>query len=122
MQFWASKANCAFAGSTTKLRIFLDTQKKQRPRLRFSCSKKLVQPTEASRKTLGFLAIFVRNGQFLTTMCAARSQHATTIGRGHSFAETMFVFAFSVRWLKRSFHLYTGFIVSNNSENFGLQR
>ena len=48
--------------------------------------------------------VLVGNGQLLTALCAARSQHATTILRCHALAETMFVHAATVVGLKCSFH------------------
>jgi hypothetical protein len=50
-------------------------------------------------------ADFVRNREFFAAFGTAGSQHLTPVGRGHSFAETVFVAAFALRGLERSFHL-----------------
>jgi hypothetical protein len=52
---------------------------------------------------------FVRNRQFLSALRSAGSQHAATIGRGHSFSETVFVSASFVRGLISSFHFFICF-------------
>ena len=49
--------------------------------------------------------LFVGYGQFLSAVCAAAGQDATSVGAGHSGAETMLVGSFSVRGLERSFHI-----------------
>lgn len=69
----------------------------------------------ANRHTLVFIiddacevlltVILVRNGQLLTALGAARSQHATTILCSHALTETMLVHAATIVGLKCSFHL-----------------
>ena len=51
-----------------------------------------------------FSVVLVGNGQLLAALCAAGSQHATTILRCHALAETMLVHAATVVGLKCSFH------------------
>lgn len=50
--------------------------------------------------------VLVRDGQFLASMSATGSQHATAILCGHSLAEAVLVDATAVVRLKCSFHLY----------------
>ncbi len=43
-------------------------------------------------KTLNsFVASFIGNGKFLTTLTSARGKNCTALCGGHTFAETMFV-------------------------------
>jgi hypothetical protein len=53
---------------------------------------------------------FVRNGEFFSPFRATSGQHSTAVGGGHSFSETMFVFASSVGRLECSFHLISAFV------------
>ena len=53
-----------------------------------------------------FAMCLVRYGQFLATLCAARSQYAATILRGHSRSETVLIVAATVVGLKCSFHIF----------------
>ena len=53
---------------------------------------------------------FVRNGEFFSPFCTTSGQHSATISGGHSFSETMLVFASSVRRLECSFHLILAFV------------
>ena len=53
---------------------------------------------------------FVRNGEFFSPFCTTSGQHSATISGGHSFSETMFVFASSVGRLECSFHLISAFV------------
>jgi hypothetical protein len=48
---------------------------------------------------------FVRNGQLFSAFSSSRSQDPATIGGGHAFTETMFVFAFLAGRLERAFHI-----------------
>jgi hypothetical protein len=42
------------------------------------------------------MEFFVRNGEFMTTFCPARSQNAATIGTRHSLAKTVLIPSFSL--------------------------
>jgi len=53
-----------------------------------------------------FFRVFVRNGKSLSPFCSAGSQHSASVCGCHSFSESVFVFASSVRRLIRSFHRY----------------
>ena len=57
----------------------------------------------------------VRYGQFLTTLCATRSQHLAAICRSHTSAETVLVDTLATRRLVSSLHChsYLVFIVSD---------
>lgn len=48
----------------------------------------------------------IRYGQFLATLCAARSQYAAAVLRGHSLSETVLVITATVVGLKCSFHIF----------------
>jgi hypothetical protein len=60
---------------------------------------------------------FVRYSQFLTTFTTTCRQNATTVFSCHTAAEAMLVSSFSYRWLKRSFHVESLFVMF-----LGLQR
>ena len=72
-----------------------------------------------------FLSVyFVWNCQFLTALCAASRQHATSVSREHTLTETMLVVSFSVVRLKSSFHFLSYFycllviIIPYSTHNF----
>jgi len=50
--------------------------------------------------------LFVRNGQFLSSLLSAGSEHPAAVGRGHSFAETVLILSFSAGGLIRALHNY----------------
>ena len=50
-----------------------------------------------------FVTSFVRNRNFFTAFLSSRVQHPSTCRRFHTLAETVFVSALSIRWLKCSF-------------------
>ena len=49
----------------------------------------------------------VRYGEFLATLCAARSQHLATISRSHTSAETVLVDTLATRRLVCSLHCHS---------------
>ena len=53
---------------------------------------------------------FVRNSQFLTTLCATCSEHAASVGSQHTFAEAMLVISLTIVRLKSTFHFLIIFI------------
>jgi hypothetical protein len=74
--------------------------------------------------TLLLSMMLVTDGELLTTLCAARSQHAATVLGGHTLAETMLVHAAAIVRLKCSFHCNDSLFISTNflkSLDFGLQ-
>jgi hypothetical protein len=53
---------------------------------------------------LGFRRAFVRNGKLLSTVFSAVGQDPTTVGRGHTFTETVLVLSFLLGRLIGAFH------------------
>lgn len=71
----------------------------------FAHEMKLLNPSKVASRGLFFLKGFlVRNRKFLSAFFPARCQYPATIGRGHSFTETVFILTFSFRWLECTFH------------------
>lgn len=49
--------------------------------------------------------LLVGDGEFMAALGAAAFEDVAAGFGGHPFAEAVVVFAFTVRWLKRSFHI-----------------
>jgi hypothetical protein len=69
--------------------------------------KSVISPFQTavqSAKRLALANVFVGNGKFFATFCAARCKHPASIGGFHPAAEAMLVLAFPVVRLKCPFH------------------
>ncbi len=60
---------------------------------------------------------FVRHRKSFSTPGSAGSHHFSPVGRTHTLTKTVFVFSFSVRGLKSSFHLIISLM--RGSSKFG---
>ena len=56
---------------------------------------------------------FVRNSKLLSSLSSAGSKYSATIGRCHSFAETVLILSLSFRRLVRAFHCIKLFALLN---------
>ena len=48
---------------------------------------------------------FIRDAKFFTTFCTTRFDYFATVSGRHSLTESVFIYPFSIGWLKSSFHL-----------------
>lgn len=80
----------------------------------FRCAEK--------RRSVLATVVLVGHGQLLSALRTTRGQHSATVGRRHSFTETVLVLSLSVRGLIRSFHCFMFFLCYCSSRGFGLQK
>ena len=79
----------------------------------FNSTQKKMLPVEAAFKKyricILFVFLLVRDSEFFSSTCSARSQNAAAIGSFHPCTKTVFVLSLSVRWLVGTFHFISKF-------------
>ena len=61
----------------------------------------------SNTESLRFHSVFVGYGKFLPSLSSACGKYSASVGRRHSFSESVFVFTLSIRRLKCPLHKFT---------------